>query len=180
MFSAAHSIRSLHYRLIAGEVALEPLHILKTQDVIWHDWHVRFFVLGASHAVQLTRGTTQLTELLTCLPPAGDSKPLYETSVTQCRQKSLNANELRWDIRLWECETGNNEEQLPVGMGSSMQVEFPAIHSAEKPFTRINWLLHRNTLLVETLHTYPNEGRSVRSRTKLAPKQTVSRKELPE
>ena len=180
MFSAAHSICSLHYRLISGEVALEPLHILKTHDLIWHDWHVRIFVLGASHAVQLTRGKDILTELLTCLPPAGNSKPLYETSIEQCRQKNLHANGLRWGISLWECEAGKNEERLPIGMGASMQVEFPAIHSAEKPLTRINWMLHRNTLLIETLHTYPNEGRSVRSRTKIAPKQTVSRKEIPE
>lgn len=177
MLSAAHSIHSLHYRLVSGEVALEPLHILKTRELIWHDWHVRIFVLGASHAVQLTQGETTLTELLTCLPPAGNSKPLYETSVAACRQKNLHAGGLTWGIRLWECTVENAEEALPIGTGVSMEVEFPAVHSAEKPITRVAWRVHRGTLIIETLHTYPNQGRSVRSCTKIARKQTVSRKE---
>ena len=177
MLPDAHSIGSLRYRLIAGDISLEPLHILKTHELTWHEWQVRLFVLGASHAVCLTRGDAKITELLTCLPPAGNSKPLYETSTEQTKQKCLHRNGLRWEIRLWEYETVNNERRL-IERESSLQVEFPATHSVEKPLTRIDWHIHRDMLLIQTLHTYPNQGRSVRSRTKIAPKQTLHRKEL--
>ncbi len=179
MLPDAHCIGSLRYRLMAGEISLEPLHILKTHKLTWHDWHVQFFVLGASHAVCLTRNQTHITELLTCLPPAGNPKPLYETTIEQCHQKILHAEDLRWEIHLWECKIEQFEKQSPLISASSLQVEFPALHPAEKPLTRINWLVHRDMLLIETLHTYPNQGRCVRSRTKIAPKQAAYRKEQP-
>src|SRR5947209_5466621 len=73
-----HSIAALRYRLVEGPVDLKPLRIVASREINWIEWTVRFVILGASHAVTLSRGGDSITELLTCAPPFGPIRSIVE------------------------------------------------------------------------------------------------------
>ena len=161
-----YSMATLRYSLLTEEVELAPLRVLASRCVRWKTWSVTFCVLGASHAVCLERGESRLTELLACVLDTRASVPVVredgETETTFC----LRAEELMCETTLTPFAlSGDAELSAAISLENRMEVAYPSqLHSAT-PYTRIGWQATAETLHVETVHTYPEEGRGVRSRT---------------
>ena len=71
---------------------------------------------------------------------------------------------LRYDCRLSPFEL-DGDDRLHGAFSSADQLTFTYAvdHGAEEPMTHIGWRAGEAALMVETLHTYPLEGRGVRS-----------------
>jgi hypothetical protein len=125
---------------------------------------VTFYVLGTSHAVLVEQDDTALTELLTCA--AGDigGQALEQRAATSDSRIVHTFAHLRYHCRLSPIEL-NGADRLRGDFASADQltVNYKAAHGAAEPMTHIGWRIAEAALLVETLHTYPHEGRGIRS-----------------
>ena len=162
--SVTHSVATLHYFLLAGRPLLERLRVFDSRRVPWVGRVVTFYVLGTSHAVLVERDDTTLTELLTCA--AGDLgvQVLERRAAASDSLIVRTVDQLRYDCRLSPVEL-DGADGLRGDFASSDQlaVSYGAAHGAAEPMTHIGWRVDDAALLVETLHTYPHEGRGVRS-----------------
>jgi hypothetical protein len=160
---------TLRYSLLTGPVDLAPLRVLDSRCILWRGWLVTFFALGASHAVCLERGANSLTELLACAVGeigAGVAVPVGERSVEETTNLCLCAEGLVCEAHLIPFalteNTGCLLENDPTGR---LEFAYPPHSDAVTPYTRIGWRVTAEALHVETVHTYPEEGRGIRSRT---------------
>ena len=48
---------------------------------------------------------------------------------------------------------------------SQLEFGYPILAGDKTPITRVGWKISADSLFVETVHTYPEEGKGVRSRT---------------
>jgi hypothetical protein len=161
-----HSIYDLRYRLTPGHVELEPLRVLACRTAEWIDWRVTFHVLGASHAVVLERGGQTITELLTCRPAAGASNPLLDLACDDSATGCATRDGIECRVRISPMLLGDGDDlRTVVEPGCRMDYSFPARAGEQAPMTRIGWRVDGRALRVETVHTYPEAGRGVRSET---------------
>ena len=134
---------------------------------------VTFFVLGTSHAVLLEIGDTALTELLTCAAGDLEAPVLEERAASSGCVVARTIDSLQYDCRLSPFAL-DGDDRLHGAFSSADQLSFKYAvdHGAEEPdsslsgrttMTHIGWRAGEATLVVETLHTYPVEGRGVRS-----------------
>ena len=151
--SVIHSAATLHYFLLEGRVRLEPLRVFDSRRVEWQ-----------SHAVLVELGDTALTELLTCAVGDLEARVLEQRAASADCVISRTIDTLRYDCRLSPFELDGGD-RLRGAFSSADQLTFTygVNHGAEAPMTRIGWRTDDATLSVETLHTYPHEGRGVRS-----------------
>ena len=190
-----HTITTLHYRLLEGPVCLEPLRVLQTRTLLWQDRQVTFSVLGASHAVSLTRAGERLTELLACAAPEGALHVLAERPAdppdTFCLELDIKTQGLLCRVQLetfalqhgdrlsdsfpeadqlayaYPSRNANIEKgKAEIGKLITETTESGSDIDANLwPWTRIGWRIEPDALVIETVHTYPEEGRGIRSRT---------------
>ncbi|HLJ54259.1 MAG TPA: DUF2617 family protein [Chthonomonadaceae bacterium] len=166
------SAEQLSYRLIAGPADLRPLRILASRGVAWAGWQVALYVLGASHAVELRRGRARMTELLTCVPPPGAHASLMALSAAGS-EGCCEAQGLRFRVRLASFDLVAGDDLLGCFDDEArLDVAFPP-GAAGGAVTRIGWRIDARWLTVETVHSYPEEGRGIRSFT------TFERKDQP-
>ena len=159
-----HSAATLRYFLLEGRARLEPLRVFDSRRVEWQGRVVTFCALGTSHAVLLELGDTVLTELLTCAAGDLEAQVLEERAASSDCVISRTIENLQYDCRLSPFQLDGGE-RLRDAFRSSDQLCFTyeMDHGAEEPMTHIGWRAGDATLVVETLHTYPHEGRGVRS-----------------
>lgn len=163
-----HSAATLRYSLLTGPVELTPLRVLASRCILWKGWNVTFFALGASHAVCLERGECRVTELLACAVGTGTglNVPVVQEGSEERTNYCLRAEglvcEVQWmpfplteDATLSQRSTPENR----------LEVAYPPHAETATPYTRIGWHITSEALHVETVHTYPEEGRGVRSKT---------------
>jgi hypothetical protein len=161
-----HSASTLCYRLLDGLPCLEPFRILAAQTVAWRSWRTTFYVLGASHAVCLHREDAQITELLTCLPPDRTIPALAELAADAVRETCIDLRGLTCRVRLTPFAlTEGDALRESFAEANQLAISYPASHGEPTPITRLGWRITGGQLSVETVHTYPEEGRGVRSRT---------------
>jgi hypothetical protein len=157
---------TLRYSLLTGPVALAPLRVLDSRFILWKGWRVTFYALGASHAVCLERGANRLTELLACAVGFGVGVLVGERRVEETTHLCLRAEGLVCEMQLipfvLTAEAGRLQESDP---NDRLEVAYPPYSDAVTPYTRIGWRVTAEALHVETVHTYPEEGRGVRSKT---------------
>jgi hypothetical protein len=158
---------SLVYRIYAVRPPLKPLRVIDERAIAWVDCRVTFYVLGASHAVCIDGPGTHVTELLACLPPPDSVPLLAEAPIAGLfaeRQICAAVPGLvcRTTLNILPSDTGglldgdySREERL--------EAAFPSPAGEETPWTRIGWRASENVLRVETVHTYPEDRRAVRS-----------------
>ena len=160
------SISALRYRLLDGIPCLEPLRVLERRAAYWQGWQVHCYILGASHAVCLEREGAYLTEILTCLPPGGSLRALAEAAADRPGAVCVAAHGLICRACLAPfalCEGDALCENFPAA--GRLEVAYPCATGAPPAFTRLGWYGDGKQLRVETIHTYPEEGRGVRTRT---------------
>ena len=109
-------------------------------------------------------GNTALTELLTCAAGDLEARVLEQRAASSACVISRTIDALRYDCRLSPFALDGGD-RLRGAFSSADQITFTygVDHGAEEPMTRIGWRADDATLVVETLHTYPHEGRGVRS-----------------
>jgi uncharacterized protein YbaR (Trm112 family) len=161
-----YGLATLRYSLLTGPVELAPLRVLAFRCVRWKAWSVTFSVLGASHAVCLERGESRLTELLACAVGKGPSLAILQEDGVQKTNYCLHAEglvcEAEWlPFPLTE-DAALSQQSAPE---NRLEVAYPPPAETATPYTRIGWHATAEALHVETVHTYPEEGRGVRSRT---------------
>ncbi len=159
-----HSAATLRYFLLDGRARLEPLRVFDSRQVEWRGRVATFCALGTSHAVLVELGDTTLTELLTCAGGDLAANVLEQRAASADCVISRTIDNLRYDCRLSPFELDGGD-RLRGAFASADQLNFKygVAHGAEEPMTHIGWRTDHATLEVETLHTYPYEGRGVRS-----------------
>ncbi len=157
------SAEQLSYCLLPGEADLRPLRILDSRELAWGDWAVRIHVLGASHAVEFRRGDACVTELLTCVRPEFAQAPLLGLKAGVLGEGCASVPGLICRVRLvpFCLREGDTLDGL-FPAERRMDVNFPCAGGAA-PVTRVGWRQAGNTLRIETVHSYPEEGRGIRS-----------------
>jgi len=161
-----HTIDELLYRLVTGPLNLEPLRVIARRTISWRDLSVDLNILGASHALTITGDGWQLSELLTCRPAPDASDALIElpceSAVSGCAR--IFGVECQVRIAPFNLSEGSGL-RLPIAPETLFAHEFDSVDGGPSPVTRIGWIAERNVLRVETIHTYPEAGRGVRSET---------------
>jgi hypothetical protein len=158
------SASQLKYKLLIGPTDLRPLRILATQDFAWLGWRVCFHVLGVSHAVSFSSAERQVTELLTCSTVEPDREPSLTLSAERPGESCASIGGLVCRVRLqpFSLETGDHLEG-DYSVTERLDVTFTGASAEVSPVTRIGWRVSGRALTVETVHSYPEEGRGVRS-----------------
>lgn len=161
-----HSAATLHYFLLDGRPRLEPLRVFDVRRVLWGGRVVTFFALGTSHAVVVEKGDIALTELLTCAAGDLEAHVLEQRAVGIDCVISRAIDSLRYDCQLspFELDAGDGL-QGDFSEAEQLIVKYGVGQGAEEPMTHIGWRIEGAMLSVETLHTYPHEGRGVRSQS---------------
>ena len=159
-----HSTSTLRYLLLSGRARLEPLRIFESRRVKWLDHWVTFYALGTSHAILLEYGDAALTELLTCAPTTVQAHVLEQGAANLPWTVSRTFDNLSYRCRLTPFELGGGD-RLQGAFPSEDQITFKyhVEGELEEPITHIGWRGGESTLTVETVHTYPHEGKGVRS-----------------
>jgi len=159
-----HSAATLRYFLLDGRARMEPLRVFDSRRVSWGDRVVTFCVLGTSHAVLVELGDTALTELLTCAAGDLQARVLEQRAANSDCVISRTIDNLRYDCRLSPFELdGGNRLRSAFSSADQLTCNYGVDDEAEEPITHIGWRIDGATLVVETLHTYPHEGRGVRT-----------------
>jgi uncharacterized protein DUF2617 len=162
-----HSTSTLRYRLLDGPARLEPLRVLQARSAMWRGWSVTFCVLGASHAVCLLKGGRQLFELLACAAPSGAARALAELAADRPGEVCVEAHGLICHARLTLFPLRKGDAlRGDFAAADQLAVAYPTSGEGETPWTRVGWRAEGARLAIETVHTYPEEERGVRSESR--------------
>ncbi|MDT0379692.1 DUF2617 family protein [Streptomyces sp. DSM 42041] len=149
---------------LAWALGREPLPALATLDLELVDAHVQLRLLGASHQVILEDGRGSCSETVACMP--GSTAPLPLGVSRQLGE--------------WDYEFASRVETLSTGSFVGRAQELIAL-VAEHPhglagtypgsphaFTALLVQRHEDQVHWRTWHSYPQEGRLVSTRTRVA------------
>ncbi len=165
--AAIQSVATLRYFLLDGHARLEPLRVFGSRRVRWGDRVVTLYVLGTSHAVLVEQGDLALTELLTCATGDLDARVLEHRNASSEWSVVRTIDTLQYDCRL-SLFPLERTDRLRGAFSRADQLAFHygSKYGTEAPLTRIGWRVDNATLLVETVHTYPQDGCGVRSESR--------------
>jgi hypothetical protein len=160
----------LHYALFDRLVPVEPLRVLDTRQFCWKEWRITLYALATSHALTMERDDASLTELLTCaqLPDAPRMHLCARADTTGDFPISLPY--LKGMLRLTPFALAQGEALSGrFAPECRFSVAYPQTPGMQTPHTHIGWRAEPEQLEIETIHTYPEEGKAVRSETRLMP-----------
>ena len=165
-----HRADQLCFLLIRGRADLHRLRIFDSRQILWRGRRTVFYILGTSHAVSVEgRSRVAVLELLSCTPVAGAHEVLATSRGDVPYSVSTTVDDLRYqcDVTPFALDgwTDGFAHAFPVSDRLRFAYESPFGGSA--PLTCIGWCANED-LLVETVHTYPEEGRGVRSQSRIA------------
>jgi hypothetical protein len=141
--------------------------VLQARTVVWHGWRVTFCALGASHATRLQKGDRQIFEVLACAAPSGAARALAELVADRPGEVCVEAHGLICHARLtlFPLRTGD-ALRGDFAAADQLAVAYPTPGEGETPWTRVGWRAEGRRLSIETVHTYPEEERGVRSESR--------------
>jgi hypothetical protein len=164
MSSKIQSLENLTLHLLQGTASLEPLRVLDMRSMVWCGWGVTLMVLGTSHALHFQKGTQHWMEILTCVAPKRSENLILEAQGGETGSYEQELCGLRWNITLTPFEL-RGSDTLEGVFEETLTATYPST-TTQSPLTQIGWQRDQ-TLIVETLHTYPEEGRGVRTVTQV-------------
>lgn len=161
-----HSYSDLLYLMLDGPVSFEPMKILDKRAVAWGWWTVEFYVLGASHAMSLSRGTRVFTELLSCAELDTDENISVLVEIEQQPHFTATLEDLIVEFQVATLPL-TPVEPFAGNMDDTDWMEQPFIvpSSGATAWTRLRWNITVDCVRLETLHTYPQEKMCVISKT---------------
>ncbi len=160
-----HSSFDLRYLLLSGPVSLTRFRVLQSHHLEWREFHLGFYVLAVSHALCIKSGDRQVTEFLSCASADADAGVIAEASVAdlpwEVTKRVLN---LEYSCRITSI-SGTEDDRFHGAFEdrNQMTAAYPILPGYATPFTRIGWGFDHAGITVETIHTYPQENRIVRS-----------------
>jgi len=160
-----YRVGELRYFLIAGETSwLEGLRIIGSKQRVWANREVTFYALGASHALSVRHGDSQVTELLSCRGSFRQDQCLAEMAASEPFEVSTVVHEMRYSFRLTIHSLLGDDVLLGrYPDEDEITVAYPRQEKFATPVTRIGWMIGSHALRLETLHTYPEECGGVRT-----------------
>lgn len=162
------SVSTLRYRILDGPVSLEPLKVLQTQCIAWGVWDVSFSVLGASHAVTLSCPDAEFAEVLACACPDGPISAVVDVPGAIPSQPLALVHGVQVRCRIDRFTLADGDDlSFRVPPDSRLDRPFPPV-DGHIPFTRIGWRIDGSALMVETVHTYPEDNAGVRTNTEFS------------
>ena len=168
----ALSSSALRYRLVKGSVSLAPMIVLGSRVIFWDDWCVSFFVLGASHAMQLTQGRRKVTEILSCMEPPVDCRVLAALGLTGVGCTTTEVHGLSMRVQLKSLDLPDVAPHIsgvnPDHNTNCLTHAYPNPDLNVPSWTRLRWQVTKEALHLETEHTYPHEGVSIHSETTIS------------
>jgi hypothetical protein len=160
-----HRLSDLRFALLESMSSLGAARILASREVQWSGDFVCFHVLAVSHAV-IVRRAPPLTELLTCGDFSPSERPLAHVQVGAPCEFSTQVGHLDYRCRLEPFSLAAGDDLLGrFPTEQRLDVFFPS-EDPSAPVTRIGWQIERACLSVETVHSYPEQGIGVRSRSR--------------
>jgi hypothetical protein len=165
------NISQLEYALISEHPPLDPLRVLERKSIHWRGWIVTFCILGASHAALFERDGVRFMEILACLPK-GDAfwKSASSLEFTSrgdvFTEASCIIDSLSVQIQILPTSIEQaamlNASDSEGFMQFPFELDEPALGSA---VTQISWFANQQRLTLQTLHSYPEESKAVRTMT---------------
>jgi hypothetical protein len=144
---------------------------LERKSILWRDWSVTFYVLGASHAVLFQRDSVRFMEILACLPRdeevwSNKSDLLFTSRGDIFTESSRSIDNLAVRFQILPFAIEDISSLKNYDPECFMQVPFaleePALGNA---VTQVGWAFDDTRLSIETLHSYPEESKAVRTTT---------------
>jgi hypothetical protein len=159
------SSRDLRFFLASGPVSLQSFHILKSHQAKWRGFRFSFYVLAVSHALSIEYENQRLTELLSCVPIQMTAHIIKDISVLRLPWEFTNrVYGMDYSCRLTLADSKDGGAfRCPFDAGNQITAHYPISPGFPTPITRIGWRLGLAEALVETIHSYPEENRVVRS-----------------
>jgi hypothetical protein len=161
----------LVYRLCRGRVDLGALVVLDRREVtLAPGLDASLVVLGASHAIELRWGGERATEILACaaVPPGGDV--IAELSPGAGLERRFELPGLRLEVRVAVVGDGAPPDRVRRMLDAAafarrgVAVRFPAGEGAVGGLTAL--LADPTAPRIETIHSYPAEGKLVLTETR--------------
>jgi len=177
--------QDLRLHLFRGPLALEAFPVLERVGRRVGEFEVDACIIGASHAVQIRRGSETLTEVLACHVEAVD---LYADRLVgvwradEIRTKAGDGLDYRFRVDIAPLNGARDrisrfresavtaEQEGAIGL----TFRFPQ-KTAETPETLLRVSADETDLRIESIHVYPGEHAAVISETRLVPRTATSR-----
>ena len=164
------SADQLRFLLVRGRTELGALRIFDSRQIVWRERRVAFYVLGASHAVSIECGTgVPLFEVLSCASAIGAGEILVSSSANAPQELSITVGDLQYACRLTPFALSAWADRFERAYPASdrLRVAYAPSDAGAVPVTHVGWRAG-GELTIETVHTYPREGRGVRSESRVA------------
>lgn len=165
-----YEMQDLRYFLVEGNAGwMESFRILESRHQVWNRRDITIYALCTSHAVTVRGQAGQFTELLSCRGGLHLSPNVAEMASGNAVELVMTIQGLRYRFRMSQHGLSGNDLLLGQReLQDEITVAYPKLPDLETPMTRIGWGIDRDIFRVETLHTYPEEGKGIRSESYFA------------
>jgi hypothetical protein len=165
-------VADLVYRLCRGAVDLRALTVLDRREVtLAPGLEAGLVVLGASHAVELRWGGERATEILACSAAPRGAAAVAELSPGADVERRFDLPGLSLAVRLRVVPDDEEQRErvrrtlaAPTFARRGVAVRFPPGHGAPGGLTLV--VADPDAPRIETLHSYPAEGKLVLTETR--------------
>lgn len=171
------SARRLRLTLVDGELEGADLQVLaRAEQRFGAQLRVAAAIIGSSHVIRYAVGACVWHEVFACVPLAAGPRRLYTAPVaTLTEPVELSPDDqtrYTFSATLTDWSAGaaalrRLERQVKIGDGLGLVYQFPTTpHLDDPPQTIVSARLTapQATVIVETAHSYPNEGAIVLTR----------------
>jgi hypothetical protein len=165
-----HRADELCFLLVRGRADLHRLRIFNSREIVWRGRRTVFYILGTSHAVSVEgRSQVEVLELLSCSPVAGAHEVLATSRVDTPYSVSTTVDDLRYecDVTPFALDGWTDRFAHTFPVSDHLRFAYGSLSGGSAPLTCVGWRANEE-LRVETVHTYPEEGRGVRSQSRIA------------
>lgn len=177
--------QDLRLHLFQDPLSLEAFPVLKRANRQLGEFEVDAAIIGASHAVQIRRGSQTITEVLACHVEAVDLYADQLLGVWDAEEIRTEAGDgLDYRFRVDIAPLNGARARISRFRESALTAEqegaigltfrFPQ-KTAETPETLLRVSADETDLRIESIHVYPGEHAAVISETRLVPRTATSR-----
>ena len=171
------SARRLRLTLVEGELEGADLQVLaRAEQRFGAHMRVAATIIGSSHVIRYAVGACVWHEVFACVPLNAGQRRLYTAPVTTltepvaltpAAQTSYTFSATLTDWSAGAAALRRLERQVKTGDGLGLVYQFPTTpHLDDPPQTIVSARLAapQSAVIVETVHSYPNEGAIVLTR----------------
>ena len=171
------SARRLRLTLVAGELEGAALHVLaRAEQRFGAQIRVAATIIGSSHVIRYAVGACVWHEVFACVPLNAEQRRLYTAPVatltepvelTPDAQTRYTFSATLTDWSAGAAALRRLERQVKAGDGLGLVYQFPTTPHLDGPPQTIvsaRRTAPQSGVIVETVHSYPNEGAIVLTR----------------